>query len=677
MRQVAREAGLWDDPIGIQQVTLSPDGRWLAAEVGNNRQILLFPADGGPLRALPRQPDGNVSVLGFGPSGDLLVTGGSGASMRFWSLPKLEEIRSVELGGRGSGGFVTGGKLLTITRVDDAEREWLWRVWPLPEGQPKIVENRPFPWDVSADLDAVAYGRDRTVFVGPLEPSSDSKDRVLGEAGDVVRDLAVSPEGDRVATLDESGELRVWSTTDGDAGPLRSFRRPRYQITCTAFDPAGRTLTQAGLNDSFLLWDLDSPPDTDPRVVRRRVPSSGSWCEFGFEGHWLVTEIEEEVLEFWSLDSPWARTFRDFSSTIWNLEFTNDGRFLATCPILQHAQLWPLHAEDGGPRDLVGTEPCGDLAVPLARDEIVVGTARGEVLLSPISGRPPRRLPGGFAGTGMGAWIGVDPEGHRVAAGPFAWGRGIADPARRVLRVWDLESGQEQVHSVAHLTDRDWIGAINLDFAYDGSLLVPLGNGGPLMRLTLPTEPGGEISAETVVFAASSWANLSRDGRILLVHTRDPEETGGAIEFQYERLLLFDLVEGTSRRITTHGSRLTKVSHVDPTGRIFVTGDVDGVVRAGPVTGEEPHLLLGHEGFITGVTISPDGRWIASASDESVRLWPMPDVTKPPLHTLPHDELMATLASFTNLRAVRDEESATGWTLEVGPFPGWETVPEW
>jgi hypothetical protein len=77
------------------------------------------------------------------------------------------------------------------------------------------------------------------------------------------------------------------------------------------------------------------------------------------------------------------------------------------------------------------------------------------------------------------------------------------------------------------------------------------------------------------------------------------------------------------------------------------------------------------------VNISPDGRWIASSSEGSVCLWPTPDVTKPPLHTLPHDELLAKLDSFTNLRAVRDETSSIGWTLEVGPFPGWETVPSW
>jgi len=114
-------------------------------------------------------------------------------------------------------------------------------------------------------------------------------------------------------------------------------------------------------------------------------------------------------------------------------------------------------------------------------------------------------------------------------------------------------------------------------------------------------------------------------------------------------------------------------------GQLFiVTSDTEGVVRAGPATGGEPRLLLGgHSGVLWSVDISPDGKWVASVGDEGIRLWPTPDMTKPPLHTLPHDELMAKLDELTNLRAVRDETSSTGWTLEVGPFPGWERVPEW
>ena len=55
----------------------------------------------------------------------------------------------------------------------------------------------------------------------------------------------------------------------------------------------------------------------------------------------------------------------------------------------------------------------------------------------------------------------------------------------------------------------------------------------------------------------------------------------------------------------------------------------------------------------------------------------MPDVARPPLHTLPHDELMARLDALTNLRVVADPAASTGWKLEIGPFPGWKNVPAW
>ena len=95
-------------------------------------------------------------------------------------------------------------------------------------------------------------------------------------------------------------------------------------------------------------------------------------------------------------------------------------------------------------------------------------------------------------------------------------------------------------------------------------------------------------------------------------------------------------------------------------------------------TGGEPHLLLGHKSRVRHLAVDPEGRWIVSGGqDGTVRFWPMPDLDGPPLHTLPRDELIAKLESLTNYRAVRDEVSSSGWKIEVGPFPGWETAPTW
>ena len=113
-------------------------------------------------------------------------------------------------------------------------------------------------------------------------------------------------------------------------------------------------------------------------------------------------------------------------------------------------------------------------------------------------------------------------------------------------------------------------------------------------------------------------------------------------------------------------------------GTIAATGDLEGVIRVGSITGEEPHLLLGHESPISSIAFDPLGRWLASGGDDgTIRLWPMPDLSKPPLHTLPREELIAKLKTLTNVRIVRNPESATGWKLTHDPFPGWETVPTW
>lgn len=118
----------------------------------------------------------------------------------------------------------------------------------------------------------------------------------------------------------------------------------------------------------------------------------------------------------------------------------------------------------------------------------------------------------------------------------------------------------------------------------------------------------------------------------------------------------------------------------DWTGTLVRSSHPDGEIRIGTLFNDEPHLLLGHDQEIAKGIYSPDGKWIASwSSDGTLRLWPVPDLSKPPFHTLPYDELMEKLRAMTNLRAVPDPESHTGYTVEpdFAAYHGWAEVPEW
>jgi len=141
---------------------------------------------------------------------------------------------------------------------------------------------------------------------------------------------------------------------------------------------------------------------------------------------------------------------------------------------------------------------------------------------------------------------------------------------------------------------------------------------------------------------------------------------------------VYDLENGGSTRLTSHGSDVVSVA-LDSTGTIAVTGDRHGNLRVGPATGEEPQILTVDDVPAYTVAVSPDGRWVAAGyRDGTIKLWPMPDLSKPPFHELPRAQLVARLEALTNLRVVPDPDDPGGYVVAAAaPFPGWETVPSW
>jgi WD40 repeat protein len=352
--------------------------------------------------------------------------------------------------------------------------------------------------------------------------------------------------------------------------------------------------------------------------------------------------------------------------------FSPDGRWLATTWSDGKLRLWPLPGTGArAPRILELPETTlweRFVFDPKGRYLFAVGNS-DRAWIVPLDGAPPRRLPVYSDETLLSA-AAVSPSGRLVVTAYF-YGKG-----EKTLRVHDVEAGTTRVFplpapaaapgSASPATGYE-SGVEALAFA-DETTLYSSGEGG-VRRWRLPGGSQESVWAPEPGFHASQL-RLAEDGRTALVLRW---KIGGECTTAH----LLDLTSNGSKPVPESGECAQAIDR-SADGSVATVGDRDGTIRVGRLDGGRPHLLMGHEGPMVAVALSPDRRWVASTGeDDTLRLWPMPDLSKPPLHALPREALIAKLRSLTNLRAVRDPVAPIGWKIDIGPFPGWKDVPTW
>jgi WD40 repeat protein len=579
-------------------------------------------------------------------------------------------VRTIDFGGPTGNWQVGPDTLFAETGEGVSGRQVLrLRSWRLPDGDARElgrVDWSRFDWKrtFAPNGRGWLYAKGDSVYLRPLPTENGRNDRLLWRHQSEVTTVRPLPEGSwQVYSEDQAGEIQIWDFSQDE---------PKLAKVIPGHEPSARWAVAKTASDrQARVWNLDRWPQARPLTLRR----SGSWFgaipAFHPHGDWLVMSTQGGfALTFWPLRGVRPSVVDEFR--LGPLAFSPDGRWLATRWTDRTVRLWPLPGSGSrDPKTLAlpeGSDIRNLVFDPEGRFLFVVG-GRDRADIVPLDGSTPRSLER-FSDHTRLSGAAVSPSGRRVATA-FSFGRGS-----RTLRVWDLETGEAQLFDLpvgsASATGFEW-GIWDLAFA-DESTLYTAGDGG-VRRWNL------ESGADELVFATKpghdATMTLRPDGRTALVHVGQlgNPEACGPVE-------ILELATGGTRTLPAVGDgcsafRRAKIA-LDTSGTVAVSGDREGIVRVGRVSGGEPHLLVGHEGPVGSVAVSPDGRWIASTGEDStLRLWPTPDLDKPPLHTLSHDELIAKLKSLTNLRVVRDPNSAEGWKVELAPFPGWKKVPTW
>ena len=670
VRHLALET-LWKGPTvhvipspSVYALEFSSDGRWLAT-ADHKGGGALWPSDGGH----PTHLEGSEIALEIAtsPRGDLVAanTGDDRREIGIWSLPDGRFLRSFDLGPHGLTAAFSfspdGGRLFTSTQTSEAEEPGLEldvRSWPVEGGDPDLLAHLELP--ASASLSGhnvdpmgahLSWVDGRRVHIAPLNGSTvEWNSAVTVEHDATVAFHRIDFQGHQLMSSDTDGWVRIWSLEHAEPVLTHEYRGlGATRATSGTFDHSGSRVECGG----GYLWELTAPPDAEP--LKLMAPDMGWGLSFHPSGDWMAFGGWTSTV-FWPLSKTYPLVLPGHEALVYKVAFTPDGSHLVSSSDDGSVRLWSLEA-DSRERSRVLDRVEGPWASPWAMamapdgSFVVTGSRQGRVAVVHLNDQPVRNLP---TFTDVISAVAVGPHSRFVAAGA---GRYRSEEA--FVRVWDLETGEAwSIDSGdGHKIDR-------LKFNSTGDLWV---SSGPSLRRWTIRE-GHPIIIEEIDLKFSDleetdiWS-IDIDHRQVVLSATN-------------RLWVQNLDSSETRELTTHSP--ADRFRLEADAGIILSADPAGTLRVGPISGEPPHLLFGHRGRINEIALSPDGRWIATGGDDfTIRLWPMPDLTKPPLHTLPREELIAKLKTLTNLRVVRDAESSTGWKIEVGPFPGWETVPTW
>jgi WD40 repeat protein len=470
--------------------------------------------------------------------------------------------------------------------------------------------------------------------------------------------VAFSPDGREVALASE-GLVEVFDV-ETPIRPIRVLRGQTGFVYAVAFSPDGRWLASGGLDRAPRLWDRATGYE-----IRSFFGHEGfvRGLAFSPDGRWLLSASEDFSLKLWEVAS--GRSLADFHGHQFFascVAYSPDGRLVASGGQDRAVKLWS--ATRRAPLTFTGHDGhvCGLEFLPDSQRLV-----SGAVAFS-VRGR--LKVWNATTGDSLGPSFESCPAVYAVALRRD--GRRLATSCPdRTVRVWDLETGQtvwEQEQkalsiesaALAYSPDGRWLASGGVYEAGLGELRLLDAETGREVR-KFEKDTAGVLG---VAFSPDSrWLASARDDGMVRIwdtkdrasETRELSGNAGGVERLvflpdgrlasaggqwashgrpgFGEVKIWDLATGRVLHDLRGHTVVVPALASSPDGRRLATGSEDRTIKLwDTATGEELFTLRGHTAGVRCVAFSPDGQRIASGSwDRTVRVW---DTTAPASHAL-------------------------------------------
>jgi len=581
----------------VQALAFSPDRRWLATASSNG--VRLWDTITGAPAPIEFPYVGKILTLLFTPDGTKLLAAGLDRAVHMWDIRTGKELGTFE----GHTSYIWNLALSPDrSTLATASEDSTVKLWSMTSGQLlRTLEGH------SARVDAVAFSHDGKLLASG---GGDNSTRIWnvksgrqlrqlpggGNEGSLVRGVAFSPKGNRLATVnDGSTEVKIWDVPTGRE--VSSFQGHTSSVFAVAYSPDGSKIATTSLDKTARLWDAS----TGKELYAFRGHTHTVIClAFSADGAHLATGSEDGTANIWEIEQPNEYpSLVGHTSAVNDIAFSPDGTRLATASNDKTIRVWNVGVAEESARISQSDAVLGVTFSPDGKRIAAAGRDKKVTLFDSANGRKLSMLAGHTAATTSVAY---SRDGTRLISG--------SDD--QTVRIWDTATNKQL------MTLRDDLGPVKS---------VDLNENGSLAAFSTDSHEDAQGRSAEVWDVAHNRRLFSLDGDYVWVNqvrfSPDGKQivtTGSTAPFPVK---VWDARTGRLLLTLAGHNAMVDTATFSPDGQQLATAGADGTIRLWALRGGGELLRLpSQHGDVNRLAFSPDGKQLAAASsDAQVRLY--------------------------------------------------------
>jgi WD40 repeat protein len=437
-----------------------------------------------------------------------------------------------------------------------------------------------------------------------------------------VRLLRVTPDGRRAVMAGHGGMLQVWDVDSGtllrslEGPPVAKFDLPDVRtIRAVSTTADGRYALSADGSRTWRMWDLESGQCVKTMEVHAHAQAP-RFVSITADGRRAVSvECGVGNLTVWDLESGQRlRSVAGVGASTESLCLTPDGRRAVTTHGDRTLVVWNLQGGQSAPAGELHRAQVGSVSIEPGGRYAIIGQQRGGGLQiwDLETGQWVRN---GNEGVTDVVYFDATPDRARaLSGGRDKYTTGHVQYLSRILNIWDLKSGHCLWSLQGHTSP-----ITCASIARDGRLAVSgegtLGaKGDNALRVW-------DLTTGRCVHTLNGHATVIRS--VQMTHNAKYAVSLSADH----KLCAWDLEVGTClwTQEGTYTSGLDCLC-VMPWDECVILGSGDGSIRMCNIrNGERVGSVSGHTSRVRGVSVTPNGRYLVSGGDRTLKVWDLRD----------------------------------------------------